>query len=40
MRRGRYDMPRGAVVLDGTDSVGQQLYLSAAVGTDLVIAGP
>jgi branched-chain amino acid transport system substrate-binding protein len=40
MRHGRYDLPRGTVVLDGTDRVAQQLYVSRAVGTDLVIAGP
>jgi urea transport system substrate-binding protein len=35
MRAGRYELPRGTVVLDGTDRVSQRLYLSEAVGTEL-----
>jgi urea transport system substrate-binding protein len=38
MRNGRYYLPRGTVVLDGSDCVDQQLYLSRAVGTELQVA--
>jgi branched-chain amino acid transport system substrate-binding protein len=40
MRAGRYRVPRGTVVLDGSGRVDQQLYVSRAVGTDLRVAGP
>lgn len=32
MRAGRHELPRGTVVLDGTDTVGQPLHLAAARG--------
>jgi urea transport system substrate-binding protein len=38
MRSGRYQVPRGTVVLDGSGGVEQQLYVSRAVGTDLRVA--
>ncbi|GEL17895.1 substrate-binding protein [Pseudonocardia asaccharolytica] len=39
MRAGRYELPRGTVVLDGSDRVVQRLYLSEAVGTELRVTG-
>lgn len=40
MRAGRFELPRGTVVLDGTDRVSQRLYLSEAVGTEFRVTRP
>lgn len=38
MHNGRFELPRGTVVVDGNGSVGQRLYLAEAVGTELRVA--